>query len=58
MAGSAQTFDDFFIERGEFSDLLPQHFLDVFFAAIADVVEANESGALPFRMVLLDAVEQ
>src|SRR5260370_7639519 len=33
VAGSAQTFDDFFIERGEFSDLLPQHFLDVFFAA-------------------------
>jgi len=54
----AQTFDDFFIERGEFSDLLLQHFLDVFFAAIANVVKANESGAIPFRMVLLDAVEQ
>src|SRR6202022_1345691 len=54
----AQAFDDFLIERGEFSDLLLQHFLDVFFAAIADVVEANESGAIPFRMVLLDAVKQ
>jgi hypothetical protein len=53
-----QTFDDFLIERGEFSDLILQHFLDVFFAAIADVVEANESGAIPFRVVLLDAVEQ
>jgi hypothetical protein len=54
----AQTFDDFLIERGEFSDLFLQHFLDVFFAAIANIVEANESGAIPFRMALLDAVEQ
>src|SRR5207237_7896633 len=54
----AEAFHDFLIERGEFSDLFLQHFLDVFFAAIADVVEANESGAIPFRMVLLDAVEQ
>jgi hypothetical protein len=53
-----QAFDDFLVERGEFSDLILEHFLDVFFAAIADVVEANESGAVPFRMVLLDAVEQ
>jgi hypothetical protein len=53
-----QTFDDFLIERGEFSDLILQHFLDVFLAAIADVVETNESGAIPFRMVLLDALEQ
>jgi len=54
----AEAFHDFLIERGEFSDLILQHFLDVFFAAIADVVEANESGAVPFRMALLDAVEQ
>jgi hypothetical protein len=53
-----QTFDDFLIERGEFSDLILEHFLDVFFATITDVVEANESGAIPFRMVFPNALEQ
>jgi len=48
-----QTFDDFVVERREFTDLILQHFLDIFFAAIADIVEANEPGAIPFRMLLL-----
>ena len=48
-----QTFDDFVVERREFADLILQHFLDVFFAAIADIVEANEPGAIPFRILFL-----
>ena len=52
-----QTFDDFIVERGKFSDLILENFFDILLSELAEIVQANEAFPVPAGHALLDELE-
>ena len=53
-----QAFDDFLVQRGEFTDLVFQDFLDVILSEVAQVFEADERFAVEVGYFLCDELEK
>jgi len=54
----AQTFDHFLIECAQLAEFFLKHLFDIIPPAIANIVEANKSSAVPFRIAFAHRFKQ